>query len=197
MDFYAMEADTDEEGRIINFRYKKDHRGRSWIEGVRFDPNAERVFLKPPPTPVVIYLDSKKSHYPMPTFDKTPLPLLRKDLLEVLLRCGVKNMDVYPVEIRDENENKISEEYYAFNLIGLVDGVDFEKSKIDQDQMSKNIDMQIDSLRINPKAVQGFHMFRLSQNLSSIIVDESIKKAVELAKIPMVRFFLTQDVAIL
>ena len=38
-------------------------------------------------------------------------------------------------------------------------------------------------------------MFRLSQNLSSIIVDESIKKAVELAKIPMVRF-LTQDVAI-
>ena len=65
-------------------------------------------------------------------------------------------MDVYPVEIRGKkNENKISEEYYAFNLIGLVDGVDFEKSKLIKIRCQK-YRYTIDSLRINPKTVQRF-----------------------------------------
>ena len=72
MDFYAMEADTDEEGRIINFRYKKDHRGRSWIEGVRFDPNIGTSFFKATSYSVVIYLDSKNLTIRCPRLIKPP-----------------------------------------------------------------------------------------------------------------------------
>ena len=59
------------------------------------------------------------------------------------------------------------------------------------------IAMSFDSLVVDEKKVHSMLMFRLAENIVTILVHERIKKVVEEANIEYVRFFKASDVAIL
>ncbi|KGJ92054.1 hypothetical protein GAB14E_2899 [Colwellia psychrerythraea] len=59
------------------------------------------------------------------------------------------------------------------------------------------IAMGFDSLAIDNERAKGFLMFRLAENIVEIIVHEQVVKAVEKAGFPLIRFFKTEDIAII
>ena len=71
------------------------------------------------------------------------------------------------------------------------------KSTYDAGQPSTLLSMGFDSLTIDPAAARDLLMFRLAENITTIIVHERIKKAIEAARIPLINVDPTTDVALL
>jgi hypothetical protein len=116
-------------------------------------------------------------------------PVMRTDLLEVLKRAGVDNLETFPARLIDEVNNKVHTNYVAFNVIGLVAAADLEKSKLMPHATGVTmLGTDFDSLAIDKSKAHGLLMFRLAESCSAIVVHECIKKAVEAAKIPGIIF---------
>jgi len=196
--YYAISAADDENGHIIGLQYKKDHRGRSWLKGEPFISSSEvPIFKQPPPTPVVVGIESGNDNHPFPSFLEEPIPLVRKDLFKILINSGVDNMDVYQVELQYSNGKLASIDYYAFNLIGKISAVDLNKSVCPTEQVNRKVNMQIDSLTVDESSTKEMLMFRLAENITTILVHEKVRMAVKESGIKLVRFFKPENIAIL
>ena len=57
--------------------------------------------------------------------------------------------------------------------------------------------MSFDSLAIDEAKAKGQLMFRLAESLSTILVHESVKKALEHAQIPLIEFYEPEHFAAL
>ncbi len=82
-------------------------------------------------------------------------------------------------------------------MVGVITAADLANSKFDPEQPENMISMGFDSLAIDSDKTKGALMFRLAESITTILVHEQVVKAVEAAGIPLVRFFKTEDIAIL
>ena len=120
------------------------------------------------------------------------VPLMSKKLKETVQAAGVDNLNFYPVALRN-TETGETYEYFAFNLIGLVDAVDLGKSTITSHDGDFVGDSSITDLAVNEEAARGLLMFRLKQKFSVILVHRRVKEAIERAAIPSVKFIAPED----
>lgn len=191
--YYVITADTNEAGYQMSFTYIEDFDGRMFDDGIKFtnDPD-ELPHLQHPQGPVQVKIRNRHKNHPWPTFVEVPVPFLCKEMYEVLLSAGVNNIDVYPVEISNPDGTTApeSDNYYVFNLLGAVAAVDLANTVYDPStQVASMMTMSFDSLAVDEAKAKGHLMFRLAESLSTILVHESVKKALEDAQIPLIRFY--------
>jgi hypothetical protein len=122
---------------------------------------------------------------------------MSKKLFGVLRQAGVDNIDVYRTVLYYPDGRVASEDLLAFNLIGKVAAADLDKSIYDKEQPDSFIAMTIDKLEVKDALPQSLLMFRMAESVTTILVHEKIKNAVEEAKIELVRFFKADEIAIL
>lgn len=199
--YYTLSSRTDDEGMMQGFYFDDDD-----IEDIEFD-EGKRLYPADHPTAdndekepqgiIKLNLKRTKEAAPLPSFLANPMPLMRKDLLDVLRNAGVNNLDAYPAELYYPDGSPAGGEYYIVNVVGLVAAADLQKSVYDPEQPENMISMGFDSLAIDPEKAKGFLMFRLAESITEIIVHEKVVKAVEDAQIPLVKFYKTEDIAII
>lgn len=120
---------------------------------------------------------------------KGSIPLIRQDLLDVLVSVGVDNLEIFNAILKDPIQNKEHHEYKAFNVIGLVSCLDRKRSIIGESNESHMINVDIRNLVIDESKTGDLLMFRLAEAVNAIVVHRTIKEAVELRAIPGMYFY--------
>lgn len=152
----------------------------SWLQGIKFG--------HPPIEPLMLGIDlSDPDAGEFADCISSPLPLMTARFRDVLNRCGVANVDYYPVRIQGSERFDTFPEYFAFNIIGKVAIADQEQSTYTQalGRMGANL---YDKLLINPKAVAGLDFFRMAEHMATIIVSERVKIESENSRIDTLRY---------
>jgi hypothetical protein len=117
------------------------------------------------PVPLIYTLEPG-SGLPSPMYEGRE-PLIRQDLLDALLQAGVDNLDVYRATVRDPVAAREWDNYWAFNVLGMVAaGVGDAALAIDESK------------------TKGLLLFRLAEVPSVIVVDEIVRQEVQRRAIP-------------
>jgi hypothetical protein len=196
--YYVLLPGTTPDGDMMGLTHKKDFPERDYFGGGPFvsEPGA-KPWDRHPQEPLVLTIKKGRETAPLPSFLRQPVPVMSQHLFETLRAAGVDNIDFYRAEIRFEDGRLASTDYYVFNILGLVRAVDLKKSDFDPSQPDRMISMGFDAATINPAAAREFLMFRLAENVTTIVVHEKIKKAIETARIELIRIDPIEDVALL
>jgi hypothetical protein len=155
--------------------------GVPWTMGVRYP--------KPVPQPIRIPLD-KRSGPVMPDL-LAGLPIFSTRMVEVLQGAGVRNLDLYDVEVVDEVRGKTYTHYKAVNIVGRVSCADLEKSEYEPGY--KPPLMEFGKLVLDESKTMGLPMFRLAESVQFILVSDAVKQAIEAAKLVGVRVISLED----
>ncbi len=142
----------------------------TWADGRRFD--------KEIPQPLKFEWEPSSSG-PKLAYYKNTIPLLRKDVFEALRAAGVDNLDAYRAEIRDAGTGQADTTYVAVNVIGLVSAADLAKSDHADPSGGRLIDMDFESLAIDPSKAKGMKMFRLAECVTGVLIHKSVKEHLE------------------
>lgn len=139
---------------------------RSWHLG--------RKIEKPVPVPLTFELHP---HYPgrMPDFFDETIPLFSNKLFTALNDMGVENIEGFQAVLVDGDDKVVSDQYQAVNVVGVVAAADLAASKVADGTAPTLIDTSFDSLAIDPNKARGQLMFRLAEDVSAIIVHQSVK----------------------
>ena len=163
---------------ILNSLEGTSDRADSWMLG--------RSFRGPVSTPVRVTAKEDFETgllvpiYPTPT-------IMRRDLYDAIRASGVDNIDVWPAVVYSSSGEVISEEYVAYNIIGLVAAAGLG-TKYSPDNPERLMTASIDSLEIDPNAARELLMFRLAESLRTIVVHERVKSEIEARGIQNVAF---------
>jgi hypothetical protein len=165
--------------------YKHAKKFRGWGVG--------KIAEKQPTEPVEISATPKNGYELDPAdWQDQGVPFMSKRLKAAIDSAGVDNINYLPITLKNTETGKVYE-YFAFNLLGLVDAADPAQSKIDSHDGDFVGDSQINDLIIDDEKCGGLLMFRLKQKFSAVVVHEKIKKAVEAAGITTVTFMKPED----
>ncbi|MBZ4421355.1 imm11 family protein [Myxococcus sp. RHSTA-1-4] len=113
--------------------------------------------------------------------------------VEALRSAGVDNVDYYPAQLVDEASGQTTPGYQAANVVGLITCVDREKSVytpmpgFPADVVQRNGVLEFKALHLDYSKVQGAKLFRLFEKTGIVIVDESVKEAIEKAGLRGIR----------
>ena len=162
--YLVLSAADDDDGNMVGFTYKKDHRARSFQQGQRFSDDPEtKEWNRPPKVPIRLDVKKGREKLQLPSFLAEPAPLMSKALVELLRKLGAKNIDVYEAELYDFNGKLLSEDYYLVNVVDVA----------------------------SPKEAKekGLLIFRIVDDEVELAVHQRVREAVEAANLPLVRFF--------
>lgn len=146
------------------------------------------------PNPVELDFDSYRGYdgFPMEIED-LGIPVMSKRLCDVLTNAGVDNLELFPAKLKNNQTGQVFD-YYVYNVLGLVAAMDLQKSEYETYKGEKPFaDTTIHELAIDESKVNDLLFFRLAENVSTIIVHESIKLAIESAGIETVSFIKPED----
>ena len=135
-----------------------------WING--------KQLRHPPKTPLKFKLNTKKGPL-MPDFFDVDMPILSSRLLGAFVRAGVENIFSYPVELQNPSTGEVHKDYRAVNIVGVMRVAELDGLE-NEDGNEVRYVSDVDNLKINPERCAGQLCFRLYENLSSIIVHESV-----------------------
>ena len=107
---------------------------------------------------------------------------------EVLDEAGVDNVDYYPVRITQKATGEKHTGFFQANVIGAIACVDRGKSKFTPSEIKPKLITEFKDLRLDPKKVGGEKLFRLAEYPAMLIAHESVKKAIEKAKLSGIKF---------
>jgi len=113
--------------------------------------------------------------------------LMSGPMVETLRRAGVDNLMTYPVTIVDE-ETGARWPFFAVNIIGRVAAADMVKSEWSSSHDPPQGDVEFETLVIDPARARGQLFFRLAENLTTILVHQRIKVALEKARLTGMSF---------
>lgn len=122
-----------------------------------------------------------------------PIPFMHNSLYEALRAAGVDNLQVYRAVIRDLKRGIEYKDYKAFNIVGVVSAADMEASTMMGTSDSTLIDADFDRLVLDESKCNGLLLFRLAENITAIVVDESVKKEVERRGIEGIFFYASGE----
>lgn len=162
-----------------------------WIEPSQLKPPLIYILHKRNPNN-----DSGYGPFLPEFFNKTP-PLVREDLLEVMIDEGVTNLQSFPAELHDPMNGEIHRNYRAVNLLGLVKAADLNKSQATVHDGVPLIDVSFDRLVVDETKTRGLLMFRLAENYTTILVHERLKQRILTSGFPYVQFYDLDEAAIL
>lgn len=113
----------------------------------------------------------------MPAYFDTNYPLFRVDFLAAIREFGVNNLQTFEATIFDPDSNKLSTNYKAVNIIGLVKAADMNKSVATVHDKTPLIDVSFDKLVLNNEAeASNLMIFRLAEKSTAILVRRDLKE---------------------
>jgi hypothetical protein len=182
--YYVLNVEDPDVGYRARLVYTRDYPLRSWMTGVRFD--------REPSEPIILKLrGTDEDDWALGDLWLTPITVMSKRLYETLLKAGINNLDIYAVELHDQENDNIYHDFVAFNLVGKIAAADANKTVFAGD--AKMISADIDSLSIDQTKTQNALMFRLSESVNTILVHETIVNAIQAAGIDTLTFIEPED----
>lgn len=166
-EFYMLECFAPPGEKRMDIRaYPRVNGVASWLAGARFSGPIEQ--------PIRLEWDPK-TEGPRKTLYDVTIPLFHKDLVAALREAGIDNLDCYGTEIRHPKEGVTTRDYLAVNIIGLIAAADLEQSQHTAYSPAKLIDVDFDSLVIDPKRTLGARLFRLAECVTGLVIHRSVK----------------------
>jgi len=101
-------------------------------------------------------------------------------LVHVLAAAGVDNLQVFSARITDPNTNTTYDDYFAVNVVGLVECADMARS--DHAPLADLFFFY--KLVIIPGKARGLSLFRLAESPIDIIVHERVARAIRNSDFP-------------
>ncbi len=172
---------ADQEGSSI-YRIPRFERV-SWNRGARIAGNV--------PTPVSIFLDPDAPGILLPMYYKGVL-LMSDAMIAALKGAGVSNLELFDAILIDESTQHRHLDYKLVNIVGVIAAADLAMSSY-KAYGRPLFDVDFDSLTIDEQKSRGALMFRLAENVSGIVIHESVKAALQAAGIGHLDFVPTAE----
>lgn len=137
------------------------------------------------PTPMKFFLDPDSGDF-LPAYFEPSIPLMSEKMLSVLSAAGVNNIQTYSTDIYDTNNKILKESYFAINIVGRIECVDFEKSDYRPKKSSKRF--RFKKIIVDKDKIQGALLFRLHEKPSTVLIHNSVKELLEKEKLPGIQF---------
>lgn len=146
------------------------------------------------PTPVEINFDAYKGYTgEPPSLEDLGIPLMSQKLANILISAGVDNLELFPAILKNNQTGQIFE-YQVYNVIGRVAAMDLQASDYETyEKMNQVGSASIYELALDESIIQDLLLFRLSENLSTLIVHESVKNKIVEAGIQDITFIKPED----
>lgn len=154
--------------------------GAPWMTGRRVEPPGEVVAYK-------VHKDRPGNLRAL--YSNLAVPLIREDLLAVIQKAGVDNLQTFNAILRDPAKGAKHTNYRALNILGMVAAADLGKSTFMHSQSLTGVDRDFDKLEFKDDIRSDLLLFRLAESSNAIVVHQKIKKAIEKAKIDGVVFY--------
>jgi hypothetical protein len=137
-------------------------------------------------TPLVFESDFNTNNPPK-HFLGNKIPVVSSQFKDLLQQNGVDNFQAIEATITNSEEDLQWNDYYAFNVIGLLACVDLSKSKYTVIDPGGGIMLPLLSFKniaIQEEKVKGFKLFRLAESPDILIIDESVLNAIKSNPLP-------------
>lgn len=187
MSFYVMQQNALIEGSVALDGVPEFIDPSDWIAG---------KVMPPPAEPLILPLSIQSGKY-YGSIINSFLPLFHASLKKALEAFGVDNIQYYPVNLIDQNglvpNEKLAGVYYLANIIGRLDCVDLQKSKVRDWPSQKGHDLL--STVIDESKTNGQKIFRIKDDPTLIIINEELKQHLvdELNMLVGVKVIRTED----
>lgn len=177
--FYMLGNTTVERRWLDNDNYLDRYGWRS-LYGTKFKWFRGSRFTEAPPEPFEIKLLPCEKDHPdhgplIPSFIEHNILLMRDDLIAAMEAFGVDNLDTYSARITDPDDGTVYSNYKAVNIIGVVAAADMEKSTATVHNNIPLVGVSFDKLVLHEEKVQDLLLFRLAENLMTILMHESLR----------------------
>ena len=161
MNYYILQQDPRIPNQPGILRSPEEIEPTDWIDG--------RV-LPEPPGPLRFQLQPRSGRYRGCIIGGL-VTLFHKILIDELLRLGIDNFQHFPVEL-ETPDGEIETPYSLINIIGLIEAVDEDNSILERWD-DGSID-QLYSFKIDPDKAKGKNMFRILEEPTLIIIDQTL-----------------------
>jgi len=118
--------------------------------------------------------------------------LFSDEMIDVLMRAGVDNLDILSATLRKRvaTEPIPNTSYKAVEIMGAIACLDKKRSgKVDLGDGSGLLEGGVDKMYIDERKTDGLLMFRPRPGMGAVLVHERVKRAIEAAKLPGLRFY--------
>ncbi len=135
--------------------------------------------LDPSKLPLLVYEHNFPCNEPLPHFLTGGTVLASQTFLNVLEFVGVDNYQAFPVVLINPDTHEKREDYFLFNVLGLVQAANLGESHYDElmpgNSGGANVPLvAFQDLVIDSKRTQSLDMFRLAEEPISIVVSDSV-----------------------
>ncbi len=120
------------------------------------------------------------------------LTLYHYRLYDALIEFGINNIQCFPVTLHNQQTDESIVNYRLVNIIGLLDCIDFEKSKTKDWPSGRGFDFL--SMVIDRNKVNNLALFRLKDDPTKVIINEDLKDYLQSKKMTSgIQFIATED----
>lgn len=146
----------------------------SFIEGQKINERMPPLFFE-----ANFPLGERPPHYMGDT-----IPLASKQLIDTLRAAGVDNFQVFEAKVFNPETGEKWDNYYAFNVIGLVKAAVLERSDYDtiMGDDPEGIEMPLiafNEIVLDKNKLRDLLIFRMAESPGTLIVHENVVKALE------------------
>ena len=167
MKYYKLDGDI-----YANFGVTKNpdlHPNAGFLNG-RIIPDD---LIKPP---LAFEVDYPSGHQPEHMLGDS-IPIVSNTLLEVLKNAGVDNLQIFPALLINPTTKEQWDNYFAFNVIGMLDAANMDQSKFDEimegdDHVPALVDFE--DIVLDRSKTYDLRMFRIIQSPEIIFVRENV-----------------------
>ncbi|RKG99963.1 hypothetical protein D7V97_30950 [Corallococcus sp. CA053C] len=163
--YFVLEQER-ETAFMVSFEDANPGHDLKWSMGRLIPPDEKPSGLK-------LTVEEVRDAYP-DYFTEVPVDFCSRRMRERLEAVGVDNIDYHPVEMVDEATGKHIDKYFAMNVLGRIVCMDRQRSQFTE--WRKRI-ARIQSLVLDPAAIQGMRVFRMNEYPDVIVVDGDVAEA--------------------
>ncbi len=166
--------------------WRRDHTISSPVlDNDEIDFCAGQLITEPLPKPLVFDTFYGPGSHPHHYFDyATDIPVVSALFIDALKKCGVDNFQLFPAVIRNSKEKIKWEEYFAFNVIGMINATDLENSEYTEIMPGNDDDIpplgSFTVIALHEDRIKGQDMFREPVGGNLIMSERVARKLVEL-----------------
>ena len=143
------------------------------------------------PDPIEIDFDVFRGYEGPPSeFEDLGIPVMSDRLYQVLVSCGVDNLEVFPAVLKNTSTQQ-KYKYYAYKIYDVVPLMNITESEYETYRNTGPA--TIHKFVADESRTRGLLMFRMAESITDIVVHESVKKAIEAAGIDTVEFIKPED----
>ena len=128
--------------------------------------------------PLFFETECPANEYPGHFYAST-IPVFSKRFVEVINLAGIDNYQLYPAILRNKEHNVVWDDFYAFNVIGIIDAVNEDESEYDiimpgsDDGIPPFVDYR--KIVLDPAKTKGHLMFREAKQPSLIFFHTKLR----------------------